>query len=226
VEVTHRERGGATGRLRRRSMIGIRIWGECGRPASGEASARAETEGDLLLAGRSGDRTALEQLLTPFERPLFAVCRGMLGHAEDAEDAVQETFLRALHALPAFRSDGSFRTWLFRIAVNVCLERRRSHRPTQALDDHAPLVPDPGDSPEAIVVRDVRLREALAALLPRQRAILLLKELEGWSVARSARRWAGTANGSRTSFTRPVVLSPTGDGATRAKESHHELPAR
>src|SRR5712691_8944143 len=81
---------------------------------------------------------ALEQLLVPYERPLHALCRGMLGHADDAEDAVQETFLRALRALPNFRGDAAFRTWLFRIAVNVCLGAKASRSPAVPWDDERP----------------------------------------------------------------------------------------
>jgi RNA polymerase sigma factor (sigma-70 family) len=147
-------------------------------------------EARLLPAARAGDRAALEQLLAPHERSLYVLCRGILGHAQDAEDAVQETFLRALAALSHFRGDAPVRAWLFRIAVNVCLEWKRSHRPTEPWDATEGL-PAEAASPEAIVLRQMRVMEALQALLPRHRAILLLKELEGWSLAEiaAALRW-------------------------------------
>src|SRR6266536_3146105 len=113
-------------------MVTIQQWWRTGIPSAGERQAgrgpgphpvqeNAAAEATLLQAGRAGDRAALEQLLALHKRPLYALCRGMLGHADDAEDAVQETFLRALRALPQFRGDAAFRTWLFRIAVNFCL---------------------------------------------------------------------------------------------------------
>jgi RNA polymerase sigma-70 factor (ECF subfamily) len=154
-----------------------------GRPDAGEHAAY---ESHLLHAARAGDRMALERLLSPHERPLFNLCRGILGHADDAEDAVQETFLRALRALAGFRGDSAVRSWLFRIAVNVCLDWKRSHRPTEPLDEQDGFFPCDGPSPEAIVLRQLRVREALDALLPRHRALLLLKELEGWSAAEIA----------------------------------------
>jgi RNA polymerase sigma-70 factor (ECF subfamily) len=162
------------------------------RGRAGSLAAACEAGGDLteeaalLRAGRGGDTAALDQLLALHERPLFALCHGILGHLHDAEDAVQETFLRALRALPNFREDAAFRTWLFRIAVNVCLGAKASRPQAVSWDDErSPALPDTA-SPESIALRHLRLREALSGLLPRQRAILLLKEREGWSVAEIA----------------------------------------
>src|ERR1051326_854799 len=104
-------------------MVGLR---EC-RVLAERAEERA-VEKALLQAGRTGDRAALEQLLALHKRSLYALCRGILGHADDAEDATQETFLRALRGLPGFRGEASFRTWLLRIAVNLCLEWKASRR--------------------------------------------------------------------------------------------------
>ncbi len=151
--------------------------------------------GSTRCAGtrRGGSRGAagLEQLLAPHERPLFGLCHGILGHADDAEDAVQETFLRALRSLPAFRGEAAFRTWLYRIAVNVCLEWKRRERATELwVEDQSG--PGGAASPEAIALRRLQIREALASLQRRHRAVLLLKEREGWSLAEiaAAMRWS------------------------------------
>jgi RNA polymerase sigma-70 factor, ECF subfamily len=154
-------------------------------------------ETDLLRAAQAGDRAALDQLLALHERPILVLCHGILGHSEDAEDAVQETFLRALRALSGFRGGSSLRTWLFRIAVNVCLnwKRDRRHDPAPlgslAWEEDAPAMPVVNDSPEAIALRQLRVSEALAQLPPRLRVVFLLKVLEGWSVAEIAvaMRW-------------------------------------
>jgi RNA polymerase sigma-70 factor, ECF subfamily len=150
----------------------------------GESEGPAGTEAALLRASQAGDRAALEQLLALHERPLLALCHGILAHAEDAEDAAQETFLRALRALPRFRpGQAQFRTWLFRIAVNVCLNWKRDRRRAQPWDDeHAGLTTD-ASSPEAIALSRLQVMEALRELPPRHRAIFLLKVQEGWSVA-------------------------------------------
>jgi RNA polymerase sigma-70 factor (ECF subfamily) len=137
----------------------------------------------LLRAGQAGDRAALEQLMAPHERPLFGLCYGILGHAEDAEDAAQETLLRALRALPRFQpGSATFRTWLFRIAVNVCLNRKRDRRSTEPWDEEHPGAGLEIASPAAIALRRLQVTEALRTLPPRHRAIFLLRVLEGWSL--------------------------------------------
>ena len=148
----------------------------------GEIQGRPTAEAALLQAGRAGDRGALDELLALHERRVLAVCRGILGHAEDAEDAAQETFFRALCALPRFRGDASFLTWLLRIAVNVSLNWKRSRHPTEPLDVEDPsLLVDP-TSPEDIVLLRLEIHEALSGLPPHRRAVFLLREQEGWDV--------------------------------------------
>jgi RNA polymerase sigma-70 factor, ECF subfamily len=173
-------------------MLGAREWRWNAPVPEGEARADGPaSEIHLLHAGQAGDRTALEQLLIPYERPLYALCRGILGHADDAEDAVQEMFLRALRALSAFRGDSAVRSWLYRIAVNVCLDRKRAEHPTEPWDEERSPLHTHHHSPESLALGRLRLQEALSTLIPRQRAVLLLKELEGWSVAdiAAAMRW-------------------------------------
>jgi len=159
--------------------VSIRPW-----LMAGERDERKGLEAALIHAGRAGDRAALDDLLALHERPLLTLCYGILGHAEDAEDAAQETFLRALRALASFRGDASFRTWLYRIAINVCLNRKTTRGRFSTWDSDDP--PVPGASPETLALRQLRIREALARLLPRQRAVLVLKEREGWSIAEIA----------------------------------------
>jgi RNA polymerase sigma-70 factor, ECF subfamily len=154
-------------------------------PSVGEAA--------LVRAGQAGDRAALDELLAQHERRVLAVCRGILGHAEDAEDAAQETLYRALCALPRFRGDASFRTWLLRIAVNVSLNWKRSRRPAETWDPEQFDAPDDAASPEEIVLLRLQISEALGGLPPHRRAILLLRELEGWDVEE-----IGTAMGWNT----------------------------
>jgi RNA polymerase sigma-70 factor (ECF subfamily) len=162
-------------------MIGIREW-----PAVNESEGGPAAEAVLLRAGQAGDAAALEQLLGLHKAPLYALCRGILGHVDDAQDAVQETYLRALRALPRFRGDSHFRTWLFRIAINVCLKWKATHHPTEPWDEEWSHTPAAVASPEAVALRHLRVMEALSCLTPRHRAILLLKELEGWSMAEIA----------------------------------------
>jgi RNA polymerase sigma-70 factor, ECF subfamily len=151
--------------------------------AMGESGGGPRAELELLSAARAGDGDALEQLVRDYKQPLFALCYGILGHPEDAEDAVQETFLRVLRALPGFRGDASFRTWLLRIAVNLCLNWKRDRRAAAPWDEERPGGSPAAASPERIALSRLQIMEALSQLPPRHRVIFLLKVLEGWSVA-------------------------------------------
>jgi RNA polymerase sigma-70 factor, ECF subfamily len=145
---------------------------------------RSGAEAALLQAAQAGDEAALDRLLALHERGLLTLCRGILGHAEDAEDAVQETFFRALRALPRFQpGQATFRTWLFRIALNLCLDWKRQHRPTEPWDEERPCSKAHEASPETVALRRLQVIEALGGLPSQRRAVLLLKELEGWSAA-------------------------------------------
>jgi RNA polymerase sigma-70 factor (ECF subfamily) len=156
--------------------VGIQQWSVAVSDKQGPSAAEAA----LLRAGQAGDREALDELLAQHERRVLAVCHGILGHAEDAEDAAQETLYRALRALPHFRLDASFRTWLLRIAVNVSLNWKRNRRPTEPWDEEQPTAL--ADSPETIVLLRIQVSEALGELSPHHRAVLLLREMEGWTV--------------------------------------------
>jgi RNA polymerase sigma-70 factor, ECF subfamily len=144
----------------------------------------------LRAAITADDGEALARLFGEHTQHLYRVCLGVLHHREDAEDAVQETIYRALRSADAFRGDANLRTWLTRIAINVCLASRVSVRSaTTAIED------EPGPScTEASVIARVLLGQALLTLTPRQRAILLLKEMSGWSVREiaEANGWSET----------------------------------
>jgi RNA polymerase sigma-70 factor, ECF subfamily len=156
-------------------------------PANGEAAAvPGDPDESLLAEGRAGNRSALERLLAPHAPGLYRLCHGILRNSHETEDAVQETFLRALRALPRFRGEASFRSWLFRIALNLCLERRRKSRPSVPWDEDLPLTTPGAEQPAERVLQSVRVAQALAELHPRHRAILLLKEQEGWTVSEIA----------------------------------------
>jgi RNA polymerase sigma-70 factor (ECF subfamily) len=162
-------------------MVSVRQWLAVGEIDDGTV------ETALLRAGRAGDPVALERLLALHQAPLYRLCHGVLGHADEAEDAVQETFLRALRALPGFRGDAAFRTWLFRIALHLCLRWKSSRPPTEPWDVDYPPTPQSAPSPETVALRHLRMQEALGRLMPRQRAVLLLKEREGWSLSEIGR---------------------------------------
>jgi RNA polymerase sigma-70 factor (ECF subfamily) len=157
-----------------------------GSSALREARSGSTSDMELVRAGAAGDRAALEQLFRPHERALVGLCFGILGSAEDAEDAAQETFLRALRSLSRFRGDAAFRSWLYRIGINLCLEWKRTRRPTERWEEQAEKLGPGAPSPEHAVLTQLRLREALSSLPPQRRAVLLLKEWEGCSLTEIA----------------------------------------
>jgi RNA polymerase sigma-70 factor (ECF subfamily) len=124
---------------------------------------------------------------------LTAYCQRMLGSRFDAEDAVQETLLRAWRASERFEGRTSLRTWLYRIATNVCLDSLgRSARQPVPVEDVTELVlepcrePDPSDRALARETARHALLAAIGHLPPRQRAVLLLRDVLSWRAAEVA----------------------------------------
>jgi RNA polymerase sigma-70 factor (ECF subfamily) len=186
-------------------------------PAAATArSAGLRRERELLKAARKGERDAFGRLVEPFERELQAHCYRMLGSYADAEDALQETLLRAWRALPRFEERSSLRSWLYRIATNACL-RAIERRPKRVLPiDYGPAS-DPHDGPaepvsdpvwlepypdselglEGLAGPDARYEQregvelafiaALQHLPARQRAVLILRDVLGFSARETAR---------------------------------------
>jgi RNA polymerase sigma-70 factor, ECF subfamily len=164
-------------------MLGTREWPQGFRAIEGPAAGTGPGEEMALVrAGQAGDRAALERLLAAHKQSLYALCRGILGSADDAEDAVQETFLHALRGLGRFRGEAAFRTWLCRIAIHICLKWKASRSTTSPWDETVTIAVTDRSSAEDLALRHLQMTEALRTLLPRHRAILLLRELEGWSV--------------------------------------------
>jgi RNA polymerase sigma-70 factor (ECF subfamily) len=158
------------------------------------------------------DRDLVADQLEPFRRELTAYCYRMLGSAFEAEDAVQETMLRAWSKFDGFQGRSQVRTWLYRIATNVCLDMapaaQRRARPMDLsspgsatapnlaqLEENVWVGPIPdervlaGGPAEVAVGREtIRLAfvAALQKLAPRQRAVLILREVLAWSAAETA----------------------------------------
>jgi RNA polymerase sigma-70 factor, ECF subfamily len=174
------------------------------------------TDSQLIEAAIAGDQAAFAELVAPHRRPLHAHCYRMLGSLQDAEDAVQETLLRAWRSLPSFQGRSSLRTWLYSIATNVCL-RAIERRPSRVLpidygpsaDPHEPVseplveavwiepypderlgIDDDLAGPEARYEQresiELAFIAALQLLPPRQRAVLILRDVLGYSGAEVA----------------------------------------
>ena len=133
----------------------------------------------LVALARSGNANAFEELVRRHQVTIFRIALRMLGDSGDAEDASQESFLQAWRALPRFRSQSAFSTWLYRIVTNRCLNLRRARRPSQPLLwDQESAEPGPEEAAEARN-RLLVLRQAILELTPEQRAVFVLRDLEG-----------------------------------------------
>ncbi len=135
------------------------------------------TDEQLLRDFVKGDRAALSQLAQRYERLLLGLSSSLLGGRRDmACDAVQETWVRVIRYGESFNGRSSFKTWLYRIAVNQCRNLRDARPRAAAVDDeHGP--PDPsGGPPEAAQAADqqAELQGAIEHLTPPQREVILL----------------------------------------------------
>jgi RNA polymerase sigma-70 factor (ECF subfamily) len=175
-----------------------------------------EVDEPLVDAARAGDHGAFARLAEPYRRELHVHCYRMLGSVEDAEDAVQETYLRAWARLDSFAGRAPFRAWLYGIATHTCLDalRRTKARvwptavsepadpgspPTPPVDlpwlqpypDRLLDAPAPPDAePEAVVTAketiELAFLAAIQRLPARQRAVLILRDVLDWSAKDTA----------------------------------------
>jgi RNA polymerase sigma-70 factor (ECF subfamily) len=154
---------------------------EAVRPGGALAEGRLARAGDaeLVAACAEGAPEAFQELLGRYRRSAMTLAYQMLGNTEDAEDIAQEAFVRVFQAIPQFRGQAAFSTWLYRIVTNLCLGRMRRERPAVALD--AIGEPRGSDNPAGRVTDGLVAREVLSELPPEHRAILLLREQEGLS---------------------------------------------
>jgi RNA polymerase sigma-70 factor (ECF subfamily) len=147
-------------------------------------------EAAVLAAARDGDEAAFGRLVDRHRREIHRHCARMLGSAHEAEDAVQDTFLRAWLRLGTFEARSSFAAWLYRIATNVCLDAI-ARRGRAAVEPVLVDVPAPRESePDAVLVSRETVELALLAsirhLPARQHASLVLRDVLGLSAAETA----------------------------------------
>lgn len=142
------------------------------------------SETELILKAREGDRNAFNELVRIHAQGVMNVIYRMCGDAQVAEDAAQETFIRAWSHLGSFRVDSSLRNWLYRIALNAATDmlRKEKHILPNDMDDFSFADPQPG--PEGIYLQEERtalVQAAIQSLPDASRAVLVLKEYEGLS---------------------------------------------
>ena len=146
----------------------------------------------LIERCRAGDLAAFEPLVQKYRQRVYRLAYNVLRDADEAWDVSQDAFIRAFQALPSFRGDSAFYTWLFRIAMNVARDRARQHAArgrafgTERVDekDWDRALVDHGTAPDASAAQieeRERIVKALATLSEPHRAIIMLSDLEGLS---------------------------------------------
>ncbi len=141
-----------------------------------------ETEVALIDKAKDGDRQAFGELVRLHQQGVIRVVTRMCGDVYLAEDAAQEAFIRAWQNLPRYRPRSPFKNWLYRIALNVALDRLRKER--ESVDVQSLPLTAPYEGPEGVVERQerqTRVRQAVLSLPPASRAVLILREYEGLS---------------------------------------------
>jgi len=148
---------------------------------------------EIVEKFQNGDRSVFDHLIDRYHQPVARTCFRFLGHKEDAEDAAQEVFVKVYQSLNRFRPDAKFSTWLYRIAVNHCLNVQRSRKRKALFQSLNPFKEN--DSSQSSALNDLNrpdknmeqnerammVKNAIDALPKSQRTALILRRYEGLS---------------------------------------------
>jgi RNA polymerase sigma-70 factor (ECF subfamily) len=147
------------------------------------------TDEELVARSIGGDADSFNELVVRWERPIYALAYRTIGREDDARDVCQETFLRAFRALPGFRGQAKFSSWLYRIALNLCRDwiRRERRTPVVQPPEDVDLMAmaaaaEPSESIEDLVARKDLSRaveRAMTRLPEEQRTAIVMKEYHG-----------------------------------------------
>ncbi|MGE5200032.1 MAG: RNA polymerase sigma factor [Rhodospirillaceae bacterium] len=148
------------------------------------------TDEELVARSIAGDTESFNQLILRWERPIYALAYRQLGREDDARDVVQDAFLRAFRALPGFKGEAKFSSWLYRITLNLCRDvmRRAKRAPFVQTPDGADIDDMMSrDAAAADTIEDVVARKdlgrhvarAMSRLPEEQRSAIILKEYHG-----------------------------------------------
>jgi RNA polymerase sigma-70 factor (ECF subfamily) len=148
--------------------------------------AELDEEQEWIRKSRQGDHTAFEALIMCHQRMIHSLAYRMTGSLADAEDLAQETFIHAFRQLDTYRGDAKFSSWLYRIAMNLCLNwKKREARQREIISSWGEQENISSDS--GGVARLQQIQDALLKLSPKQRAAVVLTTYEGLNHAEAAR---------------------------------------
>ena len=175
-------------------------------PAARAREEAADRDGELVARHLGGDARAFDELVRRYQRPIYRLAFRYVKSEADAKDVTQRTFVKALGALARWRADASFRTWLYRIAINAALNHLRDRRRDERRAGSGEPEPPPADP--ADLDRDRRraaLRAAVAALPPRQRMVLELRVYDDLTFREVAALCGVSENAAKVSFHHAVA---------------------
>jgi len=160
--------------------------------------AKSVTDASLVRRCLRGDADSYDVLVRRYQRQVYSLLYRMLGNADDADDLVQDTFVRAYNALHSFRQDASFLTWLYKIASNLSIDllRTRKSKGTASLDEEIecgrePATPERESSPETAAVRgsvSEVVHHEIMNLPERYRRVVLLRHVSDMTIEEIACR--------------------------------------
>ena len=179
-------------------------------------------ENELIRAAREGDAGAMRELYRRHAPRVYAVIRRLAADDSLAEDWAQEAWVRVFRALPTFRGDSQFSTWLHRIAVNSALHGRRTRERRAGREEPLPALVADGAPVQNTLLR-IRLEKALERLPERMRQVLVLHDVEGYTHEDIGERLGITAGTSKSQLFKArahmrKLLSPVAEQANHGAE--------
>jgi RNA polymerase sigma-70 factor (ECF subfamily) len=157
--------------------------------------SQSSDELSIIERFKTGEESVFEELLLKYQDRIYNLCRHMLTNAHDAEDAAQDTFIKAYQNLSNFKPDASLYTWLYRIAVNTCLDYKKRpffvsiFKSTHEGEEFVFEQPSNEPSPEKLYESKqmgYALQKSLKKLSLKLRTVIILKEIEGFSYEKIA----------------------------------------
>jgi RNA polymerase sigma-70 factor (ECF subfamily) len=172
-------------------------------PAPGDPGLTGFDDRALVEAFQRGRHEAFDVIVERHQRQVYHLCYRFVGNHEDAADLAQDVFVRAFKGLKRFKRDAALGTWLYRVSVNVCLNRAAVKRPRSAPLDDAPR-PDPAAvDPLQHVVQGERaeqVRHAIRQLPPKQRATVMLRVYQDLSHEEISRVLGTSVGAAKANF--------------------------
>lgn len=207
------------------------------------ANLQSDSEAVLIERVRGGEHEAFYELVRPHERGIYLAARSVLNNDADAEEVVQEAILKAFKAIPRFRQESKFSTWIIQITINEArmkLRRDRRHlydsldEPRRG-EDEGDYVPRdfadwreiPSEALESARLRRA-LKNALASLSPKYRQVLVLRDVEHLNIAETAKLLGITEAAVKTRLLRARLimrdaLAPGFDGAWKKAHEYQKV---